>query len=71
MYWNKFGQPDGMLTRIGDYRDVPSLWWNDPAKARALDEARRSGGSLEVGETDNRYWVEYAEREGTGTLETR
>lgn len=71
VYWNKFGQPDGIITRIGDSRDVPSLWWNDPRRAQALEEARRSGGSLPVGETDNRYWVEYAEREGTTTLETR
>ena len=35
-YWNKFGQPEGYLTRIGDYRDVPSLWWIDPQKEQQV-----------------------------------
>ena len=39
MFAIKFGYPQGILTRIGDYRDVPSLWWLDPEKARRYDEA--------------------------------
>ncbi len=27
--------PEGYLTRFGDYRDMPSLWWIDPQKDRA------------------------------------
>ena len=63
-YWNRFGQPEGYLTRIGDYRDMPTLWWLDPQKD---EELRRSLGddsvNLPVGETEVRYWREYAARE--------
>jgi microcin C transport system substrate-binding protein len=66
VFWHKFGYPEGYLTRIGDYRDIPMLWWNDPVRARALEEARSSpAGKLEVGASDNRYWLDFAEREKT------
>jgi microcin C transport system substrate-binding protein len=56
-YWNKFGQPQGYLTRIGDYSDLYSLWWIDPQKQAQLDAARRdSSMKLPVGETDVHYW---------------
>ena len=32
IYWNKFGQPPGVITRIGDYRDAVAMWWLDPLK---------------------------------------
>ena len=52
-YWNKFGQPEGYLTRVGDYRDIPSLWWIDAQKEA---EVRRAMGDdaakLPVGETE-------------------
>src|SRR4029079_12325370 len=38
-FWNKFGVADGILTRIGDYRDLPSLWWVDPQKQADLNKA--------------------------------
>ena len=31
--------PQGYLTRIGDYRDMPSLWWIDPQKEQQLAAA--------------------------------
>jgi hypothetical protein len=62
-YWNKFGQPEGYLTRIGDYRDVPSLWWIDREKeaqvARGMNDA---SVKMAVGATDARYWQQYAQR---------
>ena len=39
-YWNKFGQPEGYLTRVGDYRDMPSLWWIDRAEGSGARSAR-------------------------------
>ncbi len=58
-FWNKYGQPDGYLTRIGDYLDPATLWWVDPAKQAALDQARRNDTSLEVGPSEIRYWLDF------------
>ena len=63
-YWNRFGMPEGYLTRVGDYRDIPSLWWVDPQKDAALRAAMGDNSAkLPVGETEVRYWVQYGERE--------
>lgn len=59
-YWNKFGQPEGVLTRFGDYRDITTLWWIDPEREARLGEAMRdSSVQLEVGETEDRYWLDF------------
>jgi microcin C transport system substrate-binding protein len=64
LYWNKFGQPKGIITRIGDYRDAISLWWIDPEKNRQLEEALRDPSrKMEVGQTDDRYWLDFAKVE--------
>ena len=56
-YWNKFGHPDSYFTRIGDFRDLTSLWWIDPAKQQALTRAMADPSvKLDVGETDVRPW---------------
>jgi len=63
-YWNKFGQPEGYLTRVGDYRDIPSLWWVDGQKEADLRKAMGDNAmNLPVGETEVRYWPQYGERE--------
>jgi microcin C transport system substrate-binding protein len=62
-YWNKFGQPDGYLTRTGDTTSIPSLWWLDPQKEAQLAQAMRDQSvKMAVGETEVRYWQEYAKR---------
>lgn len=67
-YWNKFGMPDGYLTRIGDYRDIPSTWWIDPQRDAELRKAMGDNNAkLPVGETDVRYWQQFAEREKAAT----
>ncbi len=67
-YWNKFGQPAGHLTRIGDYRDPPSLWWVDPQKEAALTRAMGDASlKLPVGATDDRFWEQYSQQRGTGS----
>jgi microcin C transport system substrate-binding protein len=61
VYWNKFGMPEGVLTRVGDWRDIPSLWWLDPQREQALHTAMGSASAkLEPGPSDNRYWLEFA-----------
>ena len=63
-YWNRFGHPDGYLTRIGDYRDMTTLWWFDPQKDAELRRAMAdSSATLPVGTTDVRYWPDVGARE--------
>ncbi len=64
VYWHKFGQPKGILTRVGDLRDVPSLWWIDPDRAAKLQEALRDA-SIQLGEgsSEDRYWLDFAKVE--------
>jgi microcin C transport system substrate-binding protein len=63
-YWNRFGHPEGYLTRVGDYRDIPSLWWVDPQRDAELRRAMGDDAiKLPVGETEVRYWPQYGERE--------
>jgi hypothetical protein len=69
-YWNKFGHPEGYLTRTGDYRDMPWLWWLDPQKDAELRRALGDDSvNLAVGETEVRYWREYAAREAAAAGE--
>jgi microcin C transport system substrate-binding protein len=59
-YWNKFGMPEGYLTRQGDASDIPSLWWVDRQQEAALTKAMRENGTMPVGQPDVRYWEQYA-----------
>jgi microcin C transport system substrate-binding protein len=71
-YWNKFGQPEGYLSRIGDYRDAISLWWIDPQKQAELAKAMGSGSAkMAVGATDVKYWQEYAQRQASASTRTQ
>jgi microcin C transport system substrate-binding protein len=66
-FWNKFGYPSGVLTRVGDYRDIPSLWWLDPAKEAALRQALGStSATLPREPVENKYWLEYAKQHPMG-----
>ncbi|MDA2933123.1 extracellular solute-binding protein [Acidobacteria bacterium AH-259-D05] len=59
-YWNKLGHPQGYISRIGDQRDLPSMWWIDPIKEQTLTRARGDSSiTLEMGPTEDRYWLEY------------
>jgi microcin C transport system substrate-binding protein len=60
VYWNKFGQPPGILTRTGDARDIPSMWWLDPERQGKLDQARRDSSiQLGEGQSEDRYWLDF------------
>jgi microcin C transport system substrate-binding protein len=64
LYWNKFGTPPGYLTRTGDYYMAHQMWWADPAKDALLQKALRdSSVKLDIGPTDNRYWIDYGKTE--------
>lgn len=72
LYWNKFGQPKGIITRIGDLRDIPSMWWIDPVQARRLNDALKDPGmQLGEGPSDDRYWLEFAKLEAQGNPVTQ
>ncbi|MBI2821522.1 MAG: ABC transporter substrate-binding protein [Acidobacteria bacterium] len=60
-FWNKFGTPQAYISRIGDYRDMVSMWWIEPEKEQKLRQALRdSSARLEAGPTEDRTWLEYA-----------
>lgn len=75
VYWNKFGTPPGYLSRTGDFfgagtgPGIPQMWWMDPGKEAALQQALRDPSrKLEAGPTEDRYWLEYGERERQSKL---
>ena len=64
VYWNKFGQPKGVISRTGDSRDAVGLWWIDPQKNQQLEDALRDPSKkLEAGPTEDKYWLEFAKVE--------
>lgn len=64
-YWDKFGHPDSYYSRIGSYRDMQSMWWADPQKEARLKQAMADpAAKLPVGETEVKYWQEYAKKGG-------
>jgi microcin C transport system substrate-binding protein len=66
-YWNKFGHPEGYISRVGDFHDIPSMWWFNPEKQKELAQATRdSSAKMAVGATEVRYW----QREGTPAVAT-
>jgi microcin C transport system substrate-binding protein len=75
-FWNRFGQPQGTFSRVGDYigslaPGIPQLWWIDPAKAQRLDQAMRDDSvKLEIPPVEDRYWLDYSKTAPT-TPQTR
>jgi microcin C transport system substrate-binding protein len=68
-YWNKFGQPQGTFSRVGDYGGslgpgIPQLWWIDRAKNARLEQASKDpSAKLDIPPVEDRYWQEYSKRE--------
>lgn len=68
-FWNKFGQPPGYLTRIGDWNSdlalgpgPERLWYVDPAKEAALKKAQADPDmKLPIGPLEDKSWLEYKE----------
>jgi microcin C transport system substrate-binding protein len=62
-YWNKFGHPEGYLTRTDDYTIMPSLWWIDPDKERLLQKGLADASvKLPIEPIDIMYWPAYDKR---------
>ncbi|MCC7431246.1 hypothetical protein IT568_10410 [bacterium] len=56
-FWNKFGMPESGLTYSGDWVVVPTLWWYDADKDKALQEAKTDKNKkLEVPPMIVDYW---------------
>ena len=67
-FWNKFGHPENYLTRLGDYREPPTLWWIDAQKEQRLRRAMTDPSvKLEVAPVENRYWLEYSKSHPLGS----
>ena len=46
LYWNKFGTPPAVLSRLGREEAALSYWWYDMDKAEELFSAISTGGCL-------------------------
>lgn len=68
-YWNRFGMPQGTLSRVGDESGslapgIPQLWWMDPQKSQRVDQALRDKAiKMEIPRVEDRYWQEFAKTE--------
>jgi microcin C transport system substrate-binding protein len=71
-YSYRLSQPEGYLSRIGDYFDILGLWWIDPMKEQELNRAMADPSvRLPVGETEVRYWPEYDRTHTTAVVPTK
>jgi microcin C transport system substrate-binding protein len=65
VYWNNYGQPESYLSRVGlGYSgafDPFIMWWHDPVKEAALNEARRNNSALEIGPSEVDYWSDFVD----------
>jgi microcin C transport system substrate-binding protein len=60
-FWNKFGHPESYLTRLGDSREPPTLWWSDSRKDDQLKRAVTDPTiKFDVTPVEKRYWLDYA-----------
>jgi len=74
-YWNRYGQPQGTLTRTGNYSSgislgpgMEQLWWVDPVKSQNLDKAKKDPSvKLQTAAVEDRYWLDYAKNESQKT----
>lgn len=55
-YWDRYGMPETVISRIGDQSDTWAYWWFDPSKAAALEKARANGTPLPKREVISDPW---------------
>ena len=67
LWWNKFGSPQGHLSRTGDHvgtgegYGIMQIWWIDPNKQAKLEQALRDPSlKLDVGPDEDRFWLDKA-----------
>ncbi len=46
VYWNRFSSPKKNPSQAPTLNNIIEWWWEDPSKAKALKEARKTGKSL-------------------------
>jgi microcin C transport system substrate-binding protein len=64
LYWNKFGFPKGYFPRTGG--SPAYYWWYEPEREAALNGALKDTSvKLDLGETDDKYWIEFAKQDAT------
>ena len=64
VYWNKFGMPPWGGAKTADDAELALTMWVDPAKEKALEEARKDPTkSIPVEEEKNRFWQAWNARE--------
>jgi len=57
-FQNKFGYPEWMLNKIGNYLGITYMWYNDPEKAAEYDAAKLDKSiNLPQGTIENKYWL--------------
>ncbi len=58
VYWNKFGYPEGYVGRGGDFLAIQAMWFLDPEREKAMNEAIADPGKkLPTGEVVDKYWL--------------
>ena len=72
IYWNKFGTPTGFYPRTGGPASISAVWWIDPDRDAKLQQALKDPSlKLEVGTTDDKYWIEFSQREAESSSTAR
>jgi microcin C transport system substrate-binding protein len=74
-YWNRYGQPQGTLTRTGYYSSgislgpgMEQLWWIDSVKSQNLDKAKKDPSvKLQTLPVEDRYWLNFSKNESQKT----
>jgi microcin C transport system substrate-binding protein len=58
VFHNKFGYPQGIISKMGNYYDVTYLWYYDPEKISDYDAAKKDNSKkLESGEMEEKFWL--------------
>ena len=71
LWHNKFGHPKWYLSRFDVYYGsgdwgVFTMWWLDPEKNAAYEEAVKNKTKLPVEEVDSKFWMDVSDRENKG-----
>ncbi len=55
LYWNRFGTPTYVFDKFAREDCIPTYWWVDPDKDKALQAAMKSGATMPSTSGDVRY----------------
>jgi len=58
VFWNKFGMPDGALSRSGLFYTVTALWWYDEEKAALVQKGRSDKSvTMPIEPVNDIFWL--------------